>query len=65
MVQHGANIRAGEDWALRYASHNGHLEVVKHLVEQGADIHAYNDQALEWAAAEGRLDVVNYLESLP
>ena len=29
-----------DDYALRWASENGHLEVVKYLVENKANIHA-------------------------
>ena len=45
---HGANIHAGDDWALRMASKYGRLEVVKYLVEHGANIHADYDEALRW-----------------
>jgi len=43
------------------AAKNGHLDVVKHLVENGADVHAAGDEALGWAAESGHLDVVKYL----
>jgi ankyrin repeat protein len=43
---------------LNYAAGNGHLEVVRFLVEQGVDI---QDDALKRAAANGRLDVVKFL----
>lgn len=47
--------------ALRKAAENGHLDVVKSLVEFGADIHAVNDEALRSSACRGHLDVVKYL----
>jgi len=43
------------------ASENGHLEVVKLLVEKGADIHADNDYSLKWASGNGHLEVVKLL----
>ena len=55
----GADIQM--DAALRRASENGYLEVVKYLVEQGADIHSDNDYPLRAAASYGHLAVVNYL----
>jgi len=45
----------------QWASENGHLEVVKLLVEKGADIHADNDNALRWASKNGHLEVVEFL----
>ena len=47
--------------ALRWASKNGHLEVVKYLVENKANIHAQNDEALRLASENGHLEVVKYL----
>jgi ankyrin repeat protein len=47
--------------ALRFSSENGHLDMVKYLVEHGADIHAKEDYALRWASLTGRLKVVIYL----
>jgi hypothetical protein len=49
------------DGALRIASSEGRLEVVKYLVEHGADIHSENNHALKWASFYGRLEVVRYL----
>ena len=39
---------------------NGHLDVVKYLVERGADIHQY-EYALVLTAEKGHLDIVKYL----
>ena len=57
----GVDIHAQNDYALRWASGNGHLEVVKYLVGEGADIHDLDDLALRWASEEGHLDVVKFL----
>jgi ankyrin repeat protein len=47
---------------LSKAAFNGHLDVVKSLVEQGADIHTRVDDALRWAAEFGQTEIVNYLK---
>ena len=51
----------GDDYALRCAADNGHLDVVKYLVEHGADIHAKDDFALFCAVDSGHTDIVKYL----
>ena len=61
LLRCGVNLHAKNDYALRWAAENGHLEVVKCLVEHGADIHAYNEEALRFAASQGFLEVVEYL----
>jgi ankyrin repeat protein len=40
---------------------NGHLAVVKYLIERGTDIHAYEDAALRYSSMNGYLEVVQYL----
>ena len=49
------------DDALRWASENGKIEIVKYLVDHGANVHVLDDEALRWASANGHLDVVEYL----
>ena len=61
LIAEGADIHAGNDYALLWSAVNGHLEGVKYLVEQGADIHADDDYALRWSACNGHLEVVKYL----
>ena len=48
--------------ALCWASEDGHLDIVKYLVEHGANIHFNN--ALSWALEYGHLDVVKYLVNI-
>ena len=60
----GANIHAADDCAVRWASGNGHLQVVKYLVSSGANIHARHDLAVLWASENGHLEVVKYLVSV-
>jgi ankyrin repeat protein len=46
---------------LRWASQNGHIEVVKLLLEKGANIHADDDFSLRIASQQGHLEVVKLL----
>ena len=49
------------DESLRLSAENGHIDMVKYLVENGADIHAQNDESLRLSAKNGHLGVVKYL----
>ena len=60
-IEEGINIHADDDYALRYAAGNGHLEVVQYLIDKGADIHAYDDWAFRYSSENGYLEVVQYL----
>jgi len=60
-IKHGADVHARNDYALHWASRNGHLPVVQFLVEHGADVHAHNDCALRMASEYGHLAVVQFL----
>ena len=59
-IQAGADVHAYNDYALRWASLNGHLAVVEVLVKV-ADIHADDDYALRFASFYGHLSVVEFL----
>ncbi len=61
LIRKGADVHADNDFLLRWAAGNGHLEIVKYLVKHGADIHAVDDFALRMAAVGGYLEVVKYL----
>ena len=61
LISCGANIHACDDYALRYASKKGHIEVVKLLLESGADVHVDNDYALRHASENGHEEVVGAL----
>ena len=56
------DVTAANNWALRWASRNGYLEVVKYLVEKGADVTADDNYAIRWASGNGYLEVVKYLK---
>jgi hypothetical protein len=55
------NIHWNTDYALRYASNNGNIEVVKYLIEAGADIHADDSRAIRESCKHGHLQVVEFL----
>jgi ankyrin repeat protein len=57
------DIHARNDNAFYWASHNGHLNVVKYLISQGSYIHIDNDSALVCASQYGHLEVVKCLIS--
>jgi len=54
-------VHARDDYSLRWASYNGHAEVVKTLLDAGADAHADNDYSLRWASCNGHAEVVKTL----
>ena len=55
------DITALKNWAARSASRQGHLDMVKYLVENDADITDWNNEAIGWASGNGHVDVVKYL----
>ena len=58
----GAEIHPHGDVAVGWAAENGHLHVVRYLVdEKKADLHKDDEFALRWASGTGYLDVVKYL----
>ena len=61
LVNSGADIRAKNNYALRYASLKKHLKVVKFLVNNGADVRAKNNFAVREASKKGHNEIVKYL----
>jgi len=43
---------------------NGHLELVKYVVDAGANVHAKNNIALLWSVEYGHLEIIKYLISV-
>jgi ankyrin repeat protein len=56
-----SKYKTGYEHALCWASKNGLLEVVEHLIGKDTDIHANYDYALRWASRNGHLEIVKYL----
>ena len=63
------DVNGKERWnetSLITASENGHLEIVKDLVENGADVNSKDEDgkiALNKASSSGHLEIVKYLVS--
>ena len=49
LIEHGANIHARDDYAIRHSARKGYADIVSYLIGKGANIHACNDYALRWA----------------
>jgi len=61
LISNGADIRAKKDYAIRWASKNGHFKVVKFLISKEADIHSKNEYAIRWASRNGHADIIKVL----
>lgn len=61
MVEQGIDITASDNYAIRWASENGHLAVVELLLKHGADCTASDNYAIRWASYNGHLAVVELL----
>ena len=64
LLEHGADIHAHKDEALKWAAYCGHLDVVEYLIEQGSNIHLRNNGAIDWAAQGGYAYVIDYLKKV-
>ena len=64
LIKAGADIEAGANTPLAEASQEGHIDLVRHLIEAGGNIHATSatgDTPLMYAAENGHTDVVQVL----
>ena len=61
LLKCGVDLHVSDDFVLKHASDNGHLDVVKYLVEHNADINAGDVTALCYAAYKGYLEIVKFL----
>lgn len=64
LIKHGADIELGASTPLMEAAQEGHLELVKFLLENKADVHAQTqtgDTALTYACENGHTDVAEVL----
>ena len=62
LVAQGADFRVNTNEAFRIAAGNGHLHIIKYLVEENdVSISDMPDYAISWAANYGYIDVVKYI----
>lgn len=64
MIKAGADIELGASTPLMEAAQEGHLDLVRYLLESGADVHAQTqtgDTALTYACENGHTDVADLL----
>ena len=61
LLEFGADVHAGDNYALHSASANGHTGTVALLLQHGEDVHASDDDALRWAAKNGHTDTAALL----
>ena len=57
----GANVHIKNDFALKLASKNGHINVVEKLCRFGADVNANNDESLQVAAEHENIEILEML----
>lgn len=60
LIEEGANPKADESYALRWAANNGHLEITKLLLPM-SDPKDHVSEALRYAAMDGHLEIVKLL----
>lgn len=63
LVELEADIHAENDSATCLSAENGHLDIVKCLIEHGANIHA-NDYPLRKSTENGHFEIIKYLVEL-
>ena len=61
MLEHGIDVHALEDYAIRISCQNGYYEIAKMLIEYGADIHVNKDIAFIKSAFYGHYNIVKLL----
>jgi ankyrin repeat protein len=60
----GANIRIGNDWALRISCRDGKIKIAKMLYNFGANIHTGDEEALRLSLVNGHFEIISWLHSL-
>jgi len=63
LIEAGADIHINNDEALRHATINRNLDIIKCLCDAGADIHAENDEALKNAIKYNYPEITEYFKS--
>jgi len=61
LIDEGAGAHVDNNYALFWASRNGHIEIVKILLKNDVDIHGHNDYAIRSASQNGHFELVELL----
>ena len=61
LLEHGVDLHAADDAALREACACGHAEIAQLLIEHGANVRANDDEAIQEASANGHAHIVQLL----
>ena len=61
LLEHGVDLRAAHDAALREACACGHADIAQFLIDHGANVHAHDDEAIQEASANGHAHIVQLL----
>ena len=61
LLEHGVDLRAARDAALREACARGHADIAQFLIDHGANVHADDDEAIQEASANGHAHIVQLL----
>ena len=61
LIESGADFTSKNNYAIRYASRNGHIEIVRLLIGLGADFTSKNNYAINYASMNGYTEIVRLL----
>ena len=61
LLEHGVDLRAAHDAALREACACGHADIAQLLIDHGANVRAYDNEAIQEASAKGHAHIVQLL----
>lgn len=62
LLEHGANLHAEDDWAVRWSATNNQIAVVRFLIESGANWRACNDWVWRFAHANKHEELIAVLK---
>jgi len=61
LLEHGANVRANDNYVIQMASKNNNYNVAKLLIEKGAEVNANNNYTLKIASDNNNQDITKLL----
>ena len=63
LINHGADVTACDNRAIKSASRRGNYKVVKLLIDNGADVTTGNNDAIRYANIHGYHEIVELLKA--